>query len=86
MLGPSVLLVTVPDWMLLVTAGVWPAAWFTARILRRNRRLLSSPSLCAACGYDLRATPDHCPECERLRSSRRQPPHNPHYEGLLVKR
>ena len=45
-------------------ASILPAIWlFNARrrqILRNERRRARQ---CPACGYDLRATPDRCPEC-----------------------
>jgi hypothetical protein len=40
--------------------GIAPAAW----LWKRQRQVARSlRNLCANCGYDLRATPDRCPEC-----------------------
>jgi hypothetical protein len=36
-------------------------AWAIARIVRKCRT--KSVGVCAVCGYDLRATPERCPEC-----------------------
>jgi hypothetical protein len=49
-------------WLVLVT-GVLPA-WQAVRVVRRFRaKQRTNYGRCSNCGYDLRATPDRCPEC-----------------------
>jgi hypothetical protein len=53
----------VPYWQIVLVTGILPATrvqnvWRWRR--QKNRR---SKGLCLACGYDLRATPQRCPEC-----------------------
>lgn len=50
----------VPDWSLALSGALVPAAW-VAQQLRRGRR--GRRCLCPSCGYDLRASPERCPEC-----------------------
>jgi 4-amino-4-deoxy-L-arabinose transferase-like glycosyltransferase len=53
--------VVVPHWLPLILTAIAPAsrcrAWLRNRTQRRQR------GRCAKCGYDLRATPQRCPEC-----------------------
>jgi predicted Zn-ribbon and HTH transcriptional regulator len=44
----------------LAVAAVLPLVWVRRRVRQRRVRRLN---LCPACGYDLRATPERCPEC-----------------------
>jgi len=48
-------------WLPFVLTAVCPTLW---PILRRARkRKLARSGFCVRCGYDLRATPEKCPEC-----------------------
>jgi hypothetical protein len=50
----------VPDWLLV---GLFAASPIAKGYLYRRRRRRSHHGMCPFCGYDLRATPDRCPEC-----------------------
>jgi hypothetical protein len=54
--------VIVPYWFLVLGASIFPLLSLV-RSLRERRRLKMAGGLCLQCGYDLRATPDRCPEC-----------------------
>lgn len=54
-------------WPLFLATAVLPAgqaaALWTRRRRRRREATLRSQARCVRCGYDLRATPNRCPEC-----------------------
>lgn len=55
--------VTFPLWLLVVLFLLIPGAWTVHSRRRRRIQYRLSKSLCAGCGYDLRASKDKCPEC-----------------------
>ena len=65
MMPSDLLILVVPYWGVCLLSGILPAIWLplAARRFRRARRLRRGR--CVACGYDLRASGDICPECGR---------------------
>jgi hypothetical protein len=52
--------VAVPYWFILLGLCVLPGLWVHHSLRQHQRRI---GGLCPVCGYDLRASPDRCPEC-----------------------
>jgi hypothetical protein len=49
-----------PIWPAIVVFALLPVARLCAAVVRKTRR---AKGRCAKCGYDMRATPQRCPEC-----------------------
>lgn len=58
-----VIRISVPLWFPVLIFGIAPAYWLT------HRRQYPGGH-CQECGYDLRASPDQCPECGAIPESR----------------
>ena len=55
--------IVAPYWVVALATLVLPAFRLRRRLLLRRASRRARSGLCPACGYDLRATPDRCPEC-----------------------
>jgi hypothetical protein len=59
---PAYHAVLVPHWALVVPLAVPPLLWARGRLRRRR---WARQGRCRHCGYDLRGSPERCPECGR---------------------
>jgi hypothetical protein len=57
--------VTIPHWMLVLPLAVLPLWWLKVVHRQRRRAKRLAAGQCEACGYDLRESPERCPECGR---------------------
>jgi hypothetical protein len=55
--------VMVPTWFIVATCAVMPAIALRHWQRRRRAIRLAAAGRCISCGYDLRSSPERCPEC-----------------------
>ena len=68
--------VGVPDWFAMIGLAVLPAvAWGRRRRAIEQER--KERGQCIVCGYDLRATPERCPECRTVVANMLLKPNEP---------
>ncbi len=56
-------LVVIPYWFPAVVCGILPLFWLSQVRGRRHQENRRRRGLCLVCGYDLRGSPQRCPEC-----------------------
>jgi len=52
-----------PHWFVLLLAALAPAIYLRRWLRRRTTEFRAAHGLCLRCGYDMRVSPERCPEC-----------------------
>jgi hypothetical protein len=60
---PSGYIIMFPHWLVILPLAISLALALRRLIRRRSSRFRAANGLCLRCGYDIRATPNRCPEC-----------------------
>ena len=53
----------IPLWLIALVAAVLPFRWVKRSMHERTRQARLQQGRCPGCGYDLRGSPQRCPEC-----------------------
>lgn len=61
----------VSHWLVAGLSLLVPLRWVQLRVASNRRAKRADDRVCQACGYDLRASPDRCPECGAVPASAR---------------
>ncbi len=72
--GFRAFMMMVPLWFIALIAAILPALWIRLYRGKWRRERRRDAGLCPHCGYDLRATPDRCPECGTALANRKPEP------------
>lgn len=57
---------SIPHWFIALLCGIVPMRWLLIQLQRLRASRIAGQGTCINCGYDLRATPDRCPECGKI--------------------
>jgi hypothetical protein len=71
--GENVRFVGFQYWLVFLALGTASLATMGLLLKEGSRRRRDAAGLCRICGYDLRATPERCPECGSLSKSGPRP-------------